>query len=206
MMPLQMDVNRYNIAETVIDRNILKQIEDDLDIDEKISILFLIANNYANAFTDIFNLFKKSKVDNVYIIIDYVKNHPENWEDKILEALCNLNNREIIRKLGVQFKDLDLEYIPRYKSYSRSINLIAKCLYALCESMDESQQKLLLQSVKSEIVNYEPLLDNVDCLELHILYWIQIGYITISKGMLLIIITFLLIKGMLLIIIIITRC
>ncbi|KYQ51842.1 Caspase-3 [Trachymyrmex zeteki] len=178
-MSLLMDGIAYNVAKTVININILKQIEDDLEIDEKISILFMIFD-YASGFNNIFELFKIN-TKNAYIIVDYVKNNPENWEEKVLEALCILNNRQVLKKLGISFSVLDLQYVPKLTSYSKSINVIAKCLYKLCESLNESEQKLLLNYVKSEIHNYEPLLDNVDYLELHMLYWIQIGYITISK-------------------------
>lgn len=181
MMSLSVDAIAYHVAETVININILRQIEDDLDIDEKISILFLIIDNYADGFNEIFELFR-TKTENAYIIVDYVKKHPENWKDKILEALCILNNQEVIRKLKVSSRDLDLQYVPKSTLYSRSINVVAKCLYRLCESLDENEQKLLLNYVKSENCNYEPLLDNIDYLELHMLYWMQIGYITISKG------------------------
>jgi len=182
-MSLSVDAIAYNAARTVININILRQIEDDLDIDEKISILFLIIDNYADGFNDIFKLFQM-KAENAYIILNYIKNHPENWEDKILEALCIVNNREIIKKLRMSFSDLNLHYVPKLKSYSKSINVVAKCLYRLCESLNESEQKLLLNYVKSENHNYEPFLDNINYLELHMLYWIQIGYMTISKGML----------------------
>ncbi|XP_071637620.1 caspase-8 isoform X1 [Temnothorax longispinosus] len=180
MMSLSVDAIAYHAAETVININILRQIEDDLDIDEKISILFLIIDNYSDGFNNIFKLFE-TKTENAYVIVDYVKKHPENWKEKILEALCILNNQEVIRKLRVSFNDLNLQYVPKLIFYSRSINTVAKCLYRLCESLNENEQKLLLNNVKSENCNYEPLLDNVDYLELHMLYWIQIGYITISK-------------------------
>lgn len=182
---ISMDAIANNTANNRIamDINILSQMEKDLDVDEKISILFLIAEDYANAFTDIFNLFKKAKTEDSCMIVDYVKQYPENWEGKILESLCVLNNREVIRKLRVSFKYLDLQYVPNVRTYSENINVVAKCLYRVCESLNESEQKLLLSYVKSDISNYESLLDDVDYLELHMLYWMQVKYITISRGM-----------------------
>lgn len=181
-MMLSMDAIAHKyITEAVINMNILRQIEKDLDIDEKISVLFLIIENYANAFRDIFYLFQKLKTENSYIIVDYVKKHPENWENKILEALCILNNREVIKKLRISYNDLDLQYIPNIRSHSKNVNVVAKCLYRLCEALNENEQKLLLSYVKSDNSNYESLLDDVDYLELHMLYWMQIKYITISK-------------------------
>ncbi|KAL6438785.1 hypothetical protein ACFW04_004643 [Cataglyphis niger] len=181
-MSFSMDAIAHNTAKTVINLNILRQIEKDLDIDEKISVLFLIIEDYTNAFRDIFDLFQKARTKNSYIIIDYVKKHPlPNWEDKILEALCILNNQEVIRKLRMSFKDLDLQYVPKFRLYSKNINVVVKCLYRLCESLNESEQKLLLNYIKSDNYNYESLLNDTDFLELHMLYWIQIKYITISK-------------------------
>ncbi|XP_025995453.2 caspase-8 isoform X2 [Solenopsis invicta] len=181
MSSLSVDTITCSIAKTVINTNILRQIEDDLDIDEKLSMLFLIIDNYSNGFNDIFKLIQ-IKTENAYIIADYVKNHPENWEEKILEALCILNNQEVIRKLNISFSDLDLQYVPKHRSYSRNINVVAKCLYRLCESLNQNEQELLLDHVKSdENYNHEQKLDNEDYLELHMLYWIHIGYITISK-------------------------
>ncbi|XP_036141431.1 caspase-8 isoform X3 [Monomorium pharaonis] len=179
-MSLSLDAIACSVAETVINTNILKKIEDDLEIDEKISILFLIIDNYANGFNDIFKLLQ-TKTENAYIITDYVRHHPENWKEKILEAICILNNREVIRKLKLSFSDLNLKYVPNVRSYSRNLNIVAKCLYRLCESLNNVEQKLLLNCVKSENCNYEQKLDNKDYLELHMLYWIQINYITISK-------------------------
>jgi len=177
------DAIAHSPAKTIININILRQIEKDLDIDEKISVLFLIIEDYANAFRDIFDLFQKDqKTENSYIIVDYVKKYSENWEDRILEALCILNNREVIRKLRTSFEELDLHYVSKSKLYSKNINIVAKCLYKLCESLNENEQKLLLSYVKSDNSNYESLLDDIDYLELHMLYWMQIKYITISKG------------------------
>jgi len=179
---LSMEVIGHDTAKTIINVNILRQIEDDLDIDEKISILFLIIENYANAFSHIFSLYQKAQTEKAYIIIDYVKNYPDNWENKILEALCILDNREVIRKLGIPFDDLKEQYMPKFRLFARNINVVVKCLYEVCESLDEDEQTSLLTFVKSENSDYEPLLVNINNLELHILYWMQIKYITISKG------------------------
>ncbi|EFN86056.1 Caspase-8, partial [Harpegnathos saltator] len=155
----------------ILNIDILKQIEDDLDIDEKISILFLIIEDYANAFKDIFNLLKEAESTSEYIITDYIKRNPENWENRVLEALCILNNREVIKKLKLLFSDIDLEYFPKIILCSKNINIIAKCLYVICESLDEVNRELLLDHIKSENSNYESLLDNINYLELHMLYW-----------------------------------
>jgi len=178
-----MEVIGHDTVKAIININILRQIEDDLDIDEKISILFLIIEDYANAFGYIFSLYQKAQTEKAYIIIDYVTNYPDNWENKILEALCILDNREVIRKLRISLDDLEVQYMPKFRLSAKNINVIAKCLYEVCESLDEDEQTLLLTFVKSDNRDYEQLLVNVNNLELHILYWMQIKYITVTKGM-----------------------
>lgn len=182
-MSLLMDAMGYDVPKAVLNFSILRQIEDDLDIDERISILFLIVEDYTDAFGCIFNLYQKARTKDAHILLDYVKSHPNDWENRVLEALSIINNREVIGRLRVSYDDLDVYYVPRFNSCAKNVNVIAKCLYKVCESLDEHEEKLLIGRVRSENSDYEPLLDDVDYLELHMLYWMQIKYITISKGM-----------------------
>lgn len=60
------------------------------------------------------------------------------------------------------------------------MNLTAKCLYLLCETLSEDKIKLLLQYVKTDIIEYNVNLKDSDFLELHMLYWMQENYISIN--------------------------
>ncbi|XP_076766902.1 caspase-8 Dredd [Xylocopa sonorina] len=158
---------------------ILPQVEDDLDMDEKISILFLMVNDYAQDFSQVYDLLQNHKEHKSYILTEFISKYPINWENKLLEAISVINNRKIIKKLGILFEDLNMLYLPTNRSCSRYLNLTAKCLYLLCEAMTQDKIELLLQYVRSDIIKYNDNLGDTDFLELHMLYWMQENYISI---------------------------
>ncbi|XP_043263014.1 caspase-8 [Colletes gigas] len=162
-----------------LNKNILQKIEDDLDIDEKMSILFLIIDNYTCGFQQIYNLLQRFKVHRSYILAEFIDSHPNNWENKLLEAICIIQNRQIIRKLGISYNDLELFYLPKNGSCSRYLKRVVKCLYLLCESLTEDRIQSLLRCVRNDLIEYEENLKDTDYLELHMLYWMQRKYISV---------------------------
>ncbi|KAK2581875.1 hypothetical protein KPH14_002337 [Odynerus spinipes] len=130
----------------------------------------------------VFELYRKAKQNRSSVIAELIKISSHNWEDRLLESICICNNRQVVKKLGLHFEDLEIKYLPRNRLYSERLHPIAKCLYFLCESLSIEETKKLLQLVKKDIVKYEPLLEDVDHLELHLLYWMDIGYISIFSA------------------------
>nr|XP_034194728.1 caspase-8-like [Osmia lignaria] len=163
-----------------LNNDILEKIGYDLDIDEIISVLFLMIKNYAYSFNEVYGLLQKCKDNRSHVLVEFIKKHPENWKNKLLEALCIIQNRHIIRKLGISFKDLELLYLPKNSLCSRSVNSVAKCLYLLCEALAENNIEYLVEFVKNDLPEYEENFKDTDFLELHILYWIQRKYISID--------------------------
>lgn len=171
-----------DISKEILNKDILWKIENDFDIDEKISILFLMITDYEYSFKIIYDLLKMYQENKTYILTEFINKYPQNWKNKLLEAICIIQNLQIIRKLGLSFKYLNLFYLPKNRSFSRYVNLTAKCLYLLCETLSEDKIELLLQYVKTDI-EYKINLKDSDFLELHILYWMQENYISIHLGL-----------------------
>ncbi|KAL2713498.1 caspase-8 [Vespula squamosa] len=179
-----------NIAKENINLDILEKIENDLDIDDIVSILFLMVSDYKSAFPQIFKFYHKAKQYGTSVIIEVVKDNQHNWQDKLLESICICNNRKVIKKLGLRFEDLEKCYLPKCRLYAKKLNPIAKCLYLLCESLTGEETKMLLHSVKEDKIflsinedkKYEKIFEDTDQLELHLLYWMNIGYISIFSA------------------------
>lgn len=174
-----------------INLDILGKIESDLDVNDVLSILFLMVGDYKNAFLEIFKLYRVAKEGERSVIAEIVKDNGENWEGKLVESLCICNNRNVIKKLGLRFESLKRRYLPGCGLYTKNVNPIAKCLYLLCESLDVEETKMLLRFVKEDKIflsivdeekKYKPMLEDTDRLELHLLYWMNIGYISILSG------------------------
>lgn len=174
----------YDIAKKIISKDILQKIEDDLDVDDKMSILFLMLKDYHCAFEEVFTLYKHANQGS-YILSKFSQMQKEEWEDAFLEALCIVQNLHIIRKLGVCYTAVQTFYAPRIRLCSKNFSITAKCLYAMCECLNEDQTRKLLQLVKSDLPEYPDDLQVTDILELHLLYWMKIKYISISPGMVL---------------------
>lgn len=168
-----------NVSKRKLNGEIVLKLEDDLDIDEKISILFLMLNN--DGYQEVYDLVQKFKRREARMLEEFINKHPEDWEHKLMESICVIKNKQIIRKLGLSSKDLNDLYLPGSKC-SRHLNPVAKCLYLLCEQISEDRIKLLLQYVKNDLVTYDENLNDTDPLELHMLYWIQQEYISIYAG------------------------
>ncbi|XP_076376993.1 caspase-8 Dredd [Megalopta genalis] len=173
------DFKRLQLEER-LNENILEKIEDDLDIEEKISLLFLMTSNYTHGFQDVYQLLQEHMEQKTYILKAFIEIHKDNWRNKLLEAVCIIQNRQIIRKLGILYKDLQVQYMPQYRRWSKHVHQIAKCLYLLCEELTQEKAVMLLQYVKSDLSKYEECLKDTDCLELHMLYWMQETYISIN--------------------------
>ncbi|XP_076181988.1 caspase-8 Dredd isoform X2 [Ptiloglossa arizonensis] len=184
-MILSSDSERYiatlDIHGKKINKNILQKIEDDLDIDEKISILFLTMDNYTCGFQEIYDLLQEHKMQKSHILSKFFDKYPINWENKLLEAICIIQNKQIIQKLGLSFSILELLYLPKNRLCSRHLNSVGKCLYLLCEALTVDRIQLLLQNVKKDLIEYEKDLKDIDYLELHMLYWMQQKYISIHS-------------------------
>ncbi|XP_012137114.1 caspase-8 Dredd isoform X2 [Megachile rotundata] len=180
-MDVSTDALQYSISHKIDEENlsndVLMKIGQDLDIDEIMSILFLITDNYGYSFNNVMLLSQDNKSQ---MLVKFVNNIRDNRKEKLLEALCIIQNKQIIRKLGILFDDLQLMYLPRNRVCSRHVNSVAKCLYFLCEALTENRTEHLVKCVKSDMTEYKEELKDTDFLELHIFYWLQQKYISID--------------------------
>lgn len=102
-----------DISKEILNKDILWKIENDCDIDEKISILFLMITDYMDGFKIIYDLLKIHQENKTYILTEFINKYPQNWKNKLLEAICIIQNLQIIRKLGLSFNYLNLFYLPK---------------------------------------------------------------------------------------------
>lgn len=103
------------------------------------------------------------------------------WENKFLEALCIIQNYQMLQKLGCNVETEKMRFLPCSPESSLFVNCIRKCLYHICESLDSEALKVLLKHVvrdytcdrrERELETFDP-----EYMELNILYWASHGYI-----------------------------
>jgi hypothetical protein len=103
------------------------------------------------------------------------------WESKILEALCIIQNFQILQKLGCNVENEKERFLPHTPESSLYVNCLRKCLYHVCESLDAKGLNVLLKNVVQDFGHFrrEQKLETFDpqYMEINILYWADHGYI-----------------------------
>lgn len=166
-----------NLAEDKINLTKLKEIENYLDRQEKISIMFLTTpiKIVSHSYDLISNLLKNHEncVISQWFLLEFNKT---NWEEKLLESLLLIQNLQIIRYLGFTEYEEELfrkQFQIKEKEVSPNLNRVLKSLYLLCEDVcDEEMKKVVNQCGGNDIRQKE--------FELYLLYWIQNNRISIS--------------------------
>lgn len=148
--------------------------KSDLDDEDLTSIIFLM--------TDLKNCTSASKVMNKSRNekYEFIQNQ-KNWEEKLLEALIETQNFNIILKLG--FSKKEIERIRKFYSdtlWGTNLNMVIKLLYQISDNLVEIDAKKLVDEVNTDL---RISLNNVSLsLEMHILRWIRQKFINIEKG------------------------
>lgn len=102
------------------------------------------------------------------------------WENKLLEALCIIQNYQMLQKLGCSVDDEKARFLPHSPESSLFVNCVRKALYHVCESLDSEGLNELLRRIKEdyrclhgvELETFDP-----QYMEVNILCWSSRGYI-----------------------------
>lgn len=156
----------------------LKYVEKDLLDRDKVSLLFLLyADDQTSVHVTLQNLLVlyRNEFQDSNILEDYGK-YNKNWKKPLLEALCIIDARKIIRKWGFNFPALNAYFNPGSSPLiSHDINAMVKILYYFCEKMTLGEGGNLILSFDDEF----PFFD-VSYLEVYLLYWISESKISID--------------------------
>ncbi|RZC35230.1 caspase-8 [Asbolus verrucosus] len=159
--------------------NEVLSIENQLDVYEKVSLIYLLEDNPQIALQNLDELFLRSSQELLY---NWAKNQnlvSHKWQEKLVEALCIIQNYKIIRHLGFRKQDLDVRYLPRHLFTSYNVSKVKKALYFLCESLTRTEAEQLLKLVFTDFNDkgLETKFFDSSYLELYFLHWESVGYI-----------------------------
>lgn len=169
------------IPRKAIDLRVLERLETDMDDYDKISCLFLIIDDYKRGF----KTFVDCQSNAPTMISNFIRhNNVAEWQDKILEAICLMQNNKIVKNLGISIDDAKTLFATRTAEISLKINKYAKAFYCLFDNLTSNDESKLLKKVYEEISAPQILctFPANDSLEVHLLWWIQEGFIDVSEG------------------------
>ncbi|KAF5269246.1 hypothetical protein FQR65_LT02547 [Abscondita terminalis] len=154
------------------------EIEDALDLMEKVSLVFLLYEQAELALQYVTQLINGVPL-NVIVEWAQVAVKIRNWHDKLVEALSIIQNFSIIIKLGYNKKEVCDRFLPMNSNTSLFIDLSRKKLYRIAETMTKNQIKMFLSHVQEDFKhkNLQYKAYPLPYIEIYLLYWESIGYI-----------------------------
>ncbi|XP_011315448.1 caspase-8-like [Fopius arisanus] len=175
--------NSETLQQLKIDLEVLKNVEKDLENHEKLTLLFLILEDY-NCFQQVYEAFCVLNVEN---ILSNFAGSIREWQMKLFEALCITKAKREIRFLGLSYDELERIFVPAAvhleppNSGRTQVHIGAKLLFYLFDKdLGEKERIKLLGKVYEQIRPPEELKNN-DPMEIHALYWIQQRYIALTS-------------------------
>lgn len=112
----------------------------------------------------------------------------DKWRDMLLEALCIIQAKAIIQKLGLNYIDLHERFLPLNSQSALFVHPIVKVLYLVCEELTVAEAKRLIDHIAANYASVQEFnyRDNGERLEIYMMYWLtddvlRIGRRTISN-------------------------
>lgn len=146
----------------------------------QVSLVYLLFKDSSMALCQLTKLLSGS-IDNViykWASSEYSTN--TQWQQKLIESICIIQNYEVLRNLGFSKQSLTERFLPHNISVTENLNKIRKLLYGLCESFGPNDTEILLSFVCSDFQKkgLKFHIYNSSYLEMYLLHWEVIGYIS----------------------------
>ncbi|KAK4879284.1 hypothetical protein RN001_007430 [Aquatica leii] len=157
------------------------EIEQALDLMEKISLVYLLYDHVEIALQSLIQLLNGTLLN---VIVEWAKQavKTRNWHEKLIEALSIIQNFYIIENLGYKEKEVCDRFLPMNSNTSLFIHLYKKKLYRIFETMTNNQLKTFLSHVHNDFKHKQLIHKEfpMPYIEIYLLYWQSIRYITSS--------------------------
>ncbi|KAH8273529.1 hypothetical protein KR018_010519 [Drosophila ironensis] len=137
-----------------IDASDLVYVEQDLSFAQKVSLFFLLyGDDHTHATYILQKLLALARAPQQpsNLLTQYVKIHPDTWRRRLIEALCIIGARQVLRRLGLRWPDLRLHYLPHIAGLALHVHPLLKSLYAVCEQLTQAQSGRLVLDVGERV-------------------------------------------------------
>lgn len=168
----------------------LSYLESDLDFDDKVSLMFLLYGGdrvqskvlLQQLIVKSFDPTRKTAFLKSWAINnETVDNHK--WRDTLLEALCIIQAKYVIRRLGLDYDDLQQRFLPSNLQSALFIHPIVKLLYHVCERLTIDQARSLIEHMLQKYPSIQDFnyRDGGEYLEIYMMFWILEDVISIGS-------------------------
>ncbi|XP_053683914.1 caspase-8 [Sabethes cyaneus] len=134
---------------TVIATEDLEFIENELDFDDKVSLLFLLyGQRNPNYLLQTLTVVCRAPNEETQLLHDWVSYVKDEWQSELLEALVIIQANLCLLKTGFDDVELKERFLPHIAELATCVNPVLKGLYLLCEKMDDNVTAKLLDYLK----------------------------------------------------------
>lgn len=107
-----------------------------------------------------------------------------NWKNHLLEALCIIQAKYVIYKLGLDFFELQQRFLSSNQHTTSHIHQIAKLLFYLSEELTVSESRKLIDHVAAKYQSAQTFIysDDGEHLEMYLIHWLLAGIIAIGTS------------------------
>lgn len=85
------------------------------------------------------------------LLRQYAQTNPANWRGHLIEALCIINARQVLRNLGFCWAELRLHYLPHVLELTLHVHPLLKALYNVCEQLTVAQSGRLVLDINDKL-------------------------------------------------------
>lgn len=106
------------------------------------------------------------------------------WKNKLLEVLCVMQAKRIIHRLGLDFTDLQQQFLPENHFTASHTHVIVKLLYFLCEQLTIAQCTSLIEHMTQTYSSIRNFIysDGGQHLEIYLMHWLWENVIDIGPS------------------------
>lgn len=107
----------------------------------------------------------------------------DKWREILLEALCIIQAKAVIKKLGLNYDELEQRFLPRNPYNALFIHHIVKLLYLVSEQLTVTEAKLLIDQITLKYASVRDFKyrDNGARLEVYLMYWLGVDVLSIGR-------------------------
>nr|AAC33118.1 DREDD isoform gamma [Drosophila melanogaster] len=137
-----------------IDQNDLIYVERDMNFAQKVGLCFLLyGDDHSDATYILQKLLAMTRSDfpQSDLLIKFAKSRPETWRRHLVEALCIIGARKVLRRLGFCWQELRMHYLPHIAGITLHVHPLLKSLYRMCEELSLVQSGRLLLDVREKV-------------------------------------------------------
>ncbi|XP_037724356.1 caspase-8 isoform X2 [Drosophila subpulchrella] len=141
-----------------IDLNDLVYVERDLNFAQKVGLCFLLyGDDHSDATYILQKLLAMTRSDfrQSDLLMQYAKSRPETWKRHLVEALCIVGARQVLRRLGFRWHELRMHYLPHINGIALHVHPLLKSLYKICEELSLAQSGRLVLDVGEKVARQQ---------------------------------------------------